>query len=174
MEESDVELLDKILNRLSEGKSVDSSAIIQMSIINVDLKHPGKAKKEAGELLESINQYISHYYGIINKKGSFGDDPYVLSKDERTIKFKNDGGFKGEFERQLLEQKKQNIKESRANELARLQKENLILQSEELIYHKKVRKWQIVSIITGIIGVIMGILLNPVIIDLLNKLYNKQ
>lgn len=170
----DVPVLDSILLALSKGDDVDSGYLVFHDIVRKDMKQRGEATKKAIYLMDSLNLYISHYCGKVDRNGAFGDDLYIFKRDNRTIKFMNDGGFKAEFERQEKEKERQSEKESHANELERLQKENLILQSEELIYHKKVRKWQIASIITGIIGVIIGILLNPVIIDLLNKLYNKQ
>lgn len=158
----DVEILDTVLDALSEGKSVDSSFLIRSGIVQINLKQIGYAKKEAEIILESLNLYIACYCGLVTEKGSIGSGVYLFVKDHRTLIFKQEGGFRYLFEKQQDKKEKSKANDNLLMEINRLSSENLKLQKEELIYNKKIRFqnsiiriWQAVSAVLGLASLLL-------------------
>lgn len=128
IKESDIDILDKFLDNLCLNKNVDVDFLYSSGIIQYDLRNPSRANKEAKDLLDRYNLYISAYCGEVKRIG-FGSYYYI--KDDRTSNFKIDGGFEGLYKRKLEEKRGNSKKES---------------------LQKKVAVWQIITAIIGILS----------------------
>lgn len=128
IKESDVEILDKFLDNLCLNKNVDVDFLYSSGIVQYDLRNRSKSEKEAKDILDKYNLYISAYCGEVKRIG-FGSYYYI--KDDRTVDFHVGGGFKGLYKRQLEEKRKNSKKDS---------------------MQKKVAIWQIIATIIGILS----------------------
>lgn len=148
IKESDVDILDKFLDNLCLNKNVDVDFLYSSGIIQYDLRNPSKANKEAKDLLDRYNLYISAYCGEVKIIG-FGSYYYI--KDDRTSNFKIDGGFKGLYIRQLEERRKNDAKDDKQSQIDDFTLDNLR-------YKKKIRILEIISLLLAIYGAIMTII----------------
>lgn len=145
IKESDVEILDKFLDNLCLNKNVDVDFLCSSGIIQYDLRNPSKGNKEAKDLLDRYNLYISAYCGEVKRIG-FGSYYYI--KDDRTSNFKIDGGFKELYKNQIEEKRK--YKEEESLSLKKLKLDISSLESQRW-------KWNL-SFAVSVISILVALL----------------
>jgi hypothetical protein len=160
-EEKDIEILDYMLSRLKDGHLVKPDDLL----LGDNLVPKRTKKKELDEMFEHYAPIIQEYCGEHDRSGrSFGAG--FLRRDVRTVNFFKSGGFKKVLENRSKQKRKDDDRESIQSEINSLTKANLelagtnlALEKEKKLFDRKIRKWQVLSIILGIASAILTIIL---------------
>jgi hypothetical protein len=158
-EEKDIKILDYMLTRLKDGSLVQPDDLLKGD----NIVPKGIKKKEVDKTFEHYVPVMQEYCCEHGKNG-FG--PGFLRRDTRTVNFFDSGGFRKVLENRYEQKKKEDDRERLQDEISRLTKTNLELAStnfelekEKKLFDRKIRKWQVLSIILGIASAILTIVL---------------
>lgn len=140
-EEKDILVLDKILELLCEKSHLSASDLANAKILQWNAKRD----------LEELNKEFDHYAYIINNRcATLKEHGFyqMIHRNESTIHFRNNGGFKKLYKDFLEEQY---VIEKRQSEEDSLRK----LQINEIKRNKKIA---IVALIVSVISILISIL----------------
>jgi hypothetical protein len=140
IEEKDIAALDFIIDEITKsGYSIDAQKLINSRIITED--DDRKAELEFIRLLEIIKYYEVAQVNFDLSKWS------TVEQNQRTDKFKRDGGFKIVYQKQLKRIEKEEEKER--------------LSTRKLRWDSKISKWKVITFwpvfIFGLAGFIIGV-----------------
>ncbi|MDH6304648.1 hypothetical protein M2459_001384 [Parabacteroides sp. PF5-5] len=129
--EEDIQVLDYILDRLKDNKTVEADDLISGGMLPKTIK-----LSEAYKELERHAPAIIKYCGLYHKFNVAGGHFY---SDERTVSFWDNGGFEIEYKRSKERREKDEERESLKMEIDRLTKLNLEKDNEAKDYQKMIR-----------------------------------